>query len=75
MSFARPGRRTFLLGMPAAALGACSVEMPKYQDALQGLHSAAAAAAPVDAPFKAGPTVALVFGSNIERVMDLKGCW
>ncbi|MDP2334433.1 MAG: hypothetical protein Q8M19_27460 [Reyranella sp.] len=64
-----PARRALLLGVPAVALGACAAEAPKYEDALSGLHNLPGMAAPPDAPFRAGAPVALVFGSNIERVL------
>lgn len=63
-------RRTVIFGIPATALAGCYPAPPKYEDALSGLHNLPGSNAPSDAPFKAGPTIALVFGSNIERILQ-----
>ena len=63
-------RRGVLLGIPMLALGGCLPPPPRYEDPLSGLHNLPGSSAPIDAAFRAGPTVALVLGSNIERVLQ-----
>jgi hypothetical protein len=72
MTIVYPGRRALLLGLSALLLGACAGPPPQYQDALTGLHNLPGAAAPLDVPVTAGPTVALVVGANIEKVLQQK---
>lgn len=67
-------RRSFLMVAPAATLTACNTDLAPvtYVDPLADLHTRLGATAPLDAPAKAGPTVALVYGSNIERLLQHK---
>jgi len=67
-------RRSFLMVTPAVAVGGCVTSLPPvvYGDPLADLHTQLGAEAPLDRPAKAGPTVALVFGSNIERNLQFK---
>ncbi len=67
-------RRSLLVSLSALPAGACALspEAPKYTDSLAELHNMPGTSAPLDVPVRAGPTVAIVFGSNIERVMQQK---
>jgi hypothetical protein len=51
-------------------ISGCMEPQPQYTDPLAGLHNTLSSAAPSDAPVTAGPTVALVMGSNIERTLQ-----
>lgn len=70
VAFSRPTRRAFLVGIAASGVAGCYPAPPKYEDALSGLHNLPGSSAPADALFKAGSTVALVFGSNIDRILQ-----
>jgi hypothetical protein len=51
-------------------LAGCGGPPPDYEDPLKGLHTLPASNAPLDAPAKVGPHVALVLGSNIEKLLQ-----
>jgi hypothetical protein len=62
-------RRTFVIG-GALALAGCGGPPPDYNDPLKDLHTLPASSAPLDAPAKVGSPVALVPGSNIEKLLQ-----
>jgi hypothetical protein len=63
------GRRMFVLG-GGLALAGCGGPPPQYSDPLAELHNLPGSSAPLDTPAKAGPTIAIVFGSNIEKLLQ-----
>ena len=61
-------RRTFLFGLASLLpLSACGPQAPPYQDPLADISGARIGDVPVDAPVRAGTTVAYTVGSNVER--------
>lgn len=62
-------RRSFVIG-GALALAGCGGPPPDYVDPLKDLHTLRASSAPLDTPAKVGSPVALVPGSNMERLLQ-----
>ena len=50
-------------------VSACGPQPPQYRDPLADLASTTGATVPTDLSVKAGPTVALTLGSNVERFL------
>lgn len=51
------------------AIGGCGPQPPQYRDPLADLSSVRTGDVPADVAVKAGPTVALTLGSNVERFL------
>lgn len=62
-------RRAFALGAFVSVAG-CTLPQQQYQDPLTGLYNLSASSVPADVPAKAGPTIALVLGSNIDKLLQ-----
>jgi hypothetical protein len=69
---AKGSRRVLLLALVALLPAGCLPPPPKYSDPLSELQLKPGTSGPLNAAAQAGPTIALVFGSNIERVLTHK---
>jgi hypothetical protein len=63
------GRRLLPLLMLCLSVSACGPQPPQYRDPLADLTSSTGITVPTDAAVKAGPTVVLTLGSNVERFL------
>jgi len=65
----RAGRLLLPCLVLCLSIGGCGPQPPQYRDPLADLSSARGVTVPENVAVQAGPTVALTFGSNVERFL------